>query len=171
MHWRKREKHSCLRRGRAEPTSSGSFETDRRAPLARVAALGAPELWRMARFGVVGVINTAVDIGMFSLLYFVIGVPLLASNSAAYLTAVTGSFFLNKNWTFADARSDGRTGRQYVLFVLLGLGGLALSNFVVWSFSQMVTEIVSKLFAVFALFIWNFSMSRFIVFRPQPQAR
>jgi len=146
------------------------FYSDQDEKVMIVKLLRSPELWRMARFGIVGVINTGVDIRVFSLLYFVAGVPLLVANTAAYLVAVTGSFFLNKNWTFAGSRQQGRTERQYMLFVVLGLGGLALSNLVVWSCSQVVTEIVSKLFAVVVLFIWNFGTSRLIVFRTHPKA-
>lgn len=127
-----------------------------------------PELKRVLRFGIVGVINTAVDIGIFSLLFYSFGASLLVANTAGYLVAVSGSFVLNKNWTFSETKHEGRAERQYLLFIGLGLGGLALSNIVVWSLTHFMPEIASKLASVVVLFVWNFGTSRLIVFRARP---
>ena len=121
----------------------------------------------MIRFGVVGAVNTGIDIGVFSFLFFVLNMPLLVANTIGYLVALTVSFFLNKNWTFAETKNQGRAGRQYLLFAGLGLGGLALSNLVVWSLTHVMPEIMGKLVSVVALFVWNFGTSRMIVFRPK----
>ncbi len=126
------------------------------------------ELMRVFRFGIVGVINTGVDVGVFSLLLFIFDTPVLAANTVGYLTGLCGSFFLNKHWTFSETRDQGHTGRQFLLFAGLGLGGLALSNLVVWSLVHFLPEIVSKLASVAVVFIWNFVTSRLIVFRAKP---
>lgn len=123
------------------------------------------ELKRMIRFGLIGIVNTGVDIGIFSVLFFVLGMPLLVANSIGYLASLTGSFFLNKNWTFAETKTQGRTGRQYLLFAGLGLGGLALSNLTVWSLRNVMPVIMCKLVSVVGLFAWNYGTSRMIVFR------
>ncbi len=123
------------------------------------------ELKRMTRFGLIGIFNTGVDFGIFSVLFFVVGIPLLVANTIGYLVSMTGSFFLNKNWTFAETKTQDSTGRQYFLFVVLGLGGLALSNLTVWSLSNVMPVIMCKLVAVVGLFVWNFGTSRTIVFR------
>ncbi len=118
----------------------------------------------MIRFAVVGVVNTALDVALFSLFYYVLDLPLLLANSSGYLTAATNSFFLNKYWTFAESGTQGRVHRQFVLFLALGLLGLALSNIVVWSLSAYISEIFAKLWSVGVLFVWNFGTSRSIVF-------
>lgn len=122
----------------------------------------------MIRFGVVGVVNTGVDLGIFSVLFFIIGMPLLVANTIGYLVSVTGSFFLNKHWTFAETKNEGRTRHQYLTFIGLGLGGLALANLTVWSLTHVMPVIMCKAIAVFVLFVWNFGTSRMIVFRPKP---
>jgi putative flippase GtrA len=124
------------------------------------------ELQFISRFGLVGVANTGIDIGIFSFLFFVLDLPLLAANTTGYLVALTGSFLLNKNWTFAETKTQGRTGRQYLLFVGLGLGGLALSNIAVWSLTHLMPEFASKVASVVVVFAWNYVTSRMIVFRP-----
>lgn len=127
-------------------------------------SLNKKELTKMVHFAVVGVINTGLDVAIFSLLYYIFSLPLLVANSCGYLIAATNSFILNKYWTFSESSNHGQTHRQFVLFIALGLLGLALSNIVVWSLSAYISEIAAKLWSVGVLFIWNFGTSRFIVF-------
>jgi putative flippase GtrA len=119
---------------------------------------------QIARFALVGVANTAVDIGLFALLFYVGGAPLLWANSLSYLAAGTNSFFLNKYWTFGETRHKGRMQCQIVLFFVLGIVGLALSNAVVWGLASMMPEFIGKILTVGVLFLWNFAVSRLIVF-------
>jgi putative flippase GtrA len=125
---------------------------------------------KVARFTVVGVINTGVDIAIFSLLFYVIQMPLLVANSIAYLTAATNSFVLNKYWTFSETRHHGRAHHQFGVFLVLGLIGLGLSNIVVWWLAAYVPEIVAKALSVGVLFVWNLGTSRFIVFQAKDSA-
>lgn len=123
------------------------------------------EFGRIIRFAVVGVVNTGIDIGLFSLLFYVAGAPLLLANAVGYLAGATNSFFMNKFWTFSDTRDQGQAHRQYVVFVTLGLVGLGLSSAVVWSLAFLMPEIVAKILSVGVLIVWNFGISRLIVFR------
>ena len=70
--------------------------------------------------------------------------PLLVANTMGYLVSVTGSFFINKNWTFAETKNQGRAGRQYLLCAGMGLGGLALSNLTVWALTHVMPGIRSR---------------------------
>lgn len=79
--------------------------------------------------------------------------------------AVTNSFVLNKYWTFSDSGNQGVLRRQFTMFLLLGLVGLAISNAVVWFLAYAVPEIAAKVLSVGALFVWNYATSRLIVFR------
>ena len=81
----------------------------------------------MAKFGIVGAFNTALDFGLFILLYVGLGWSALGANSASVAVAATSSFFMNRHWTFRHrARTDLR--REYSLFFLLNGVGLLIAN-------------------------------------------
>ncbi|MGE0748855.1 MAG: GtrA family protein, partial [Rhodospirillales bacterium] len=56
------------------------------------------------RFATVGLVNLAIDMAIFSALHFGLGVALIPANTVAFVVAVTNSFFMNRQWTFADRR-------------------------------------------------------------------
>ncbi|MCG8492429.1 MAG: GtrA family protein [Sneathiellales bacterium] len=115
-------------------------------------------------FGLVGVLNTGIDIAVFSLLYYELSLSIIEANTIAYFLAATNSFLLNKNWTFSETRKEGKIHRQFILFLILGLCGLALSNLVVYILAIWIPAIAAKLIAVFVSFIWNYLTSRKFVF-------
>ncbi len=123
------------------------------------------ELRRLRRFTAVGIVNTGVDLTVFTLLRLVADLALLVANSAAFGCAVTCGFFLNRRWTFADREHRHHIAHQYVMFFVLALGGLALSNAVVLSLAQTLSDIASKLLSFVFVFAWNYTTSRLIVFR------
>ncbi|WP_325048410.1 GtrA family protein [Paenibacillus sp. CAA11] len=77
----------------------------------------------LIRFGLVGVLNTAVDFIVFALLTYA-GLPYLAAQCVAYSCGIANSYIVNRSWTF-KAKSQ-RTGRELASFVLVNLGTLAL---------------------------------------------
>jgi putative flippase GtrA len=90
------------------------------------------ERWRhlvheLAKFGIVGAINTVLDFGLANLLYLGFGWPSLGAKSTSVAVAATSSFFMNRHWTF---RHRARTGlrREYTLFFLLNGIGLLIAN-------------------------------------------
>jgi putative flippase GtrA len=81
----------------------------------------------LARFGIVGAVNTVLDFGLANLLYLGLGWPSLAAKTASVAVAATSSYFMNRHWTF---RHRARTGlrREYTLFFLLNGVGLLISD-------------------------------------------
>jgi putative flippase GtrA len=81
----------------------------------------------LAKFGIVGAINTVVDFGLANLLYLGFGWPSLGAKTGSVAVAATSSFFMNRHWTF---RHRARTGlrREYALFFLLNGVGLLIAN-------------------------------------------
>src|SRR4029450_283631 len=95
------------------------------------ARLDAPR-WRhlvpeMAKFGIVGAVNTVVDFGLANLLYLGAGWSAMGAKTTSVAVAATSSFFMNRHWTF---RHRARTGlrREYTLFFLLNGVGLLIAN-------------------------------------------
>lgn len=119
---------------------------------------------KVIRFGLVGVINTLLDLVLFSVLVQGGGLGVAPANVLSYGTGILSSFFLNRNWTFKD-RSRGKAFlRSLVIFIGVNLLGLAFSTLLVLLFSTMIDEILAKILSVPLVFCWNFLTSRYLVF-------
>ena len=75
-------------------------------------------------FGLIGVINSAVDFGVFSLGYYYFGLSILASQLIAWIIAVTGSYVMNSTITFAAESGRRLEARAYATFVFAQVAGL-----------------------------------------------
>jgi putative flippase GtrA len=76
---------------------------------------------QFVRFGIVGVTNTAVTLGAYSVALR-LAVPYLPAGALGYALGASSGFVLNRAWTF---RVRGRPGR-YLAVVALGLAADAL---------------------------------------------
>src|SRR5579872_7599100 len=100
---------ACAWKGRGErgnrsamiPASQDIFARLNKAWHERALALKA------LSFGLVGLVNSAVDFGVFSFAYYYLGLPIVAANTMAWVIAVTVSYVLNSTITFA-----AESGRQ-----------------------------------------------------------
>ena len=131
------------------------------------------EVKRFAKFSVVGLTNTVIDIALFNILLYV-GLNIYLATSIAFLFAVTNSYFLNRSWTFSDRKSH-QAGRQYSLFLLVALCGLAVNNIIVFlalHFLHIANPLIKaniiRLSAIGVVVFWNYGMSRFVVFKDKP---
>lgn len=119
---------------------------------------------RAIRFGMVGVINTAIDLILFSLLVQSARLPAAPANILSYSAGILNSFLMNRAWTFND-RSRGKAFlRSFVVFAGINLLGLAFSTLLVLLFSQFMSPILAKTLSVPLVFIWNFLASRHLAF-------
>lgn len=126
---------------------------------------------RVIRFGLVGALNTALDLAVFATLFYGLAWPLLVANSLGYLVGLANSYLLNSRWTFEDRAVPGVTTRP-ALYALFNLVGLAVGNLVVWLLALALPVWLAKLGAVAATFAWNFWSSDRLVFgRASPLAR
>ena len=93
------------------------------------------EFWRrwrhlaheMAKFGIVGAVNTVLDFGLANLLYLGLHWSAMGAKTASMAVAATSSFFMNRHLDLpAPARTSLR--REYTLFFLLNGVGLLIAN-------------------------------------------
>jgi putative flippase GtrA len=122
-------------------------------------------------FGLVGVVNSAVDFGVFSLAYYFIGLPIILANIVAWAVAVTGSYIMNSLTTFAHESGRELRFKAYAGFVVSQVAGLVANTTTVFVASYFMPVLVGKLLAIGASFLVNFSLSHFIVFRRRHDSR
>lgn len=136
-----------------------------------------PIIWQVAKFGLVGVLNTAIDFGVLNILIFATGVsrgwPLAVLNIFAFVAAMTNSYWWNKKWVFED-RTGGEAAQFAEFIVISGIAALISSGIVggvtgyiepLGNLSREQWANVAKVGAVVFSFIWNFLGYKFIVFR------
>jgi putative flippase GtrA len=114
------------------------------------------------RFAVVGSLNTAIDLGVFTALTAIAGLPPDRANGISYSCGIVTSFILNRGWTFADSR--GGVAEQFTRFIVVSLASLLLSTMVVTGLSVIMAPLAAKLVSVPVMFVWNYGMTRRFVF-------
>jgi putative flippase GtrA len=123
------------------------------------------------RFGIVGVVNTAIDFAiLFTLVSF--GLPTILSNFFSTSAALTFSFFANKSFTFKYQGNNST--KQIVLFLVITTFGLWVIQPLIiigasWFLGQISNSkyfvlFISKLIAIGASLTWNYTMYRRFVF-------
>ncbi|MEQ8174229.1 MAG: GtrA family protein [Syntrophomonadaceae bacterium] len=126
-------------------------------------------LLQLMRFCIVGIANTAVDLGVFFVLTFG-GVPYLVAQVLAYSTGVVNSFFMNRRWTF---KVEGKTSwGEMSSFLLVNLSSLLLSSLLLFILYDAchVPLWLSKLAATGLCMLVNFTASRRWVFNVRKAA-
>lgn len=83
----------------------------------------------LAKFGVIGVLNFVITIGISDTLHLIMGVGPLTSFGIGTVIATTFSYFANRYWTFRHRDTSG-LGREYILFFVLN----AIALVITWVF-------------------------------------
>jgi putative flippase GtrA len=116
-------------------------------------------------FALVGVVNFAVDFGVFSFTYLHLKWPIIAANVAAWLIAVSGSYVMNSLITFAAESGRQLRLKDYATFALSQTGGLVANTATVLALAYFIPVLLAKALAIGVSFLVNFSLSHFVVFR------
>jgi len=104
--------------------SSGLLTIDEPAP---PAAAKTSLTTQVVRFGVVGAINTVVDLAILNLLIFIThtgqrGAMFALFKTVAFVCAVANSYFMNRSWTFkrVETKNPMLESSQFLFVSLLG---------------------------------------------------
>ena len=121
-----------------------------------------------ARFAVIGVLNTSVDFGVFLLALAFLTSSLVAANVLSWAVAVTGSYVMNSFITFAAESGRRLRFRAYAGFIGSGLAGLIANTATLLVAAELLLlpVVLAKVLAIGVSFLVNFSLARFVVFRP-----
>jgi putative flippase GtrA len=145
-------------------------------------------------FAMIGVVNSAIDYGVFLLARALLdssagamalfasidglcacgsgaSISLIAANAVAWIVAASGSYIMNSTITFAAESGRKLRWRAYFAFVASGVAGWIANTATLLIAAEVLLLPVwlAKLIAVLASFVVNFSLSHFVVFRAQPK--
>lgn len=150
-------------------------------------------IWQIAKFGVIGVLNTLVDIGSLALITFLLrsssgldpkkellvvsGIAITVYSiykAITFIIANINSYFWNKYWTF-NQNPEKKTHAQFLQFFAVSIVGFIIN--------VLVASIIFKTLGTFSMFtedqqgllgaaagsivglVWNFIGYKFIVFK------
>ena len=131
-------------------------------------------LKEISAFGVVGVINLFVDVGLFNFVHFRVGLGPTTSNIISTSVATTLSYFMNRHWSFSHRARTGLR-REYVLFFVINLIALGISSIVI-AFTYYVVDAhspfalnVAKFIGIGIGTVFRFWSYKRYVFPPHPE--
>ncbi|MET7308309.1 GtrA family protein [Streptomyces sp. NPDC005134] len=122
---------------------------------------------QMARFALVGVVNTGTYYGCY--LALLTALPYLAAHVIAFALSMTGSFLLNSYFTYRTRP----TWRKFLLFPLTNAANFVITTGGVWllvdrvGFSSRYAPLVAALAAIPITFV----VSRAIMLRPDARPK
>lgn len=138
--------------------------------------------WQMVRFGIVGALNTIIDVLTLNILLWRFPTHdanlLLLYNSVAYAMGAINSFSLNKHWTFQ--RRQTISGGELVRFAIVNVAGIIINDSIIWIAARMLHPLIvsnqlwantSKLAAISGTMIVSYLGMRLWVFASKPQER
>jgi len=121
--------------------------------------------YQLLKFGLVGVLNTAVDFGVFTLLTMLFSMDSIISHIISYTCGMINSYFLNKYWTFR-IQGIGKKA-EFIKFIFVNLLSLGMSSLVLNSLMTQagLTMYLAKIGAILCSMAVNFAGSKLVVFR------
>ena len=136
-----------------------------------------PVLFQAAKFALVGVLNTMIDLGVLNVLMFASGIAgglyFSLFKAVSFLLGVTNSYFWNKFWTFKSKKEVRAI--EFIEFVAIaGVGfiiNVGVASFIVntiepqFGMGERVWANAGAIMAALSGMSWNFLGYKYIVFR------
>jgi len=123
-----------------------------------------PIVEQFAKFGLVGVSNTLITYGVFTLLEEVFGVWYIAASGIGFAVGATNGFLLNRSWTFRGHGTDNSAALRW--FAVQGCG-LVLDLVLIAAFvaGAGLNKLVGQAFATAIVVVLTFFVNRRWTFR------
>ncbi|MBR0026406.1 MAG: GtrA family protein [Clostridia bacterium] len=121
------------------------------------------------KFGLVGCLNTLVDLIVFTLLNAIFHIYYLAK-IVSYSCGVLNSYFFNTRWTFQ--KEHKKSAKEFILFVVINLISLGVSLgmlYVCRNLFMIRIDFISNVIATVVSLVVNFIGNKLIVFRTEKE--
>ena len=111
---------------------------------------------QIIKFGIVGVIAAIVDVGVLVILKELLFVDVLLSSMISFCVSVIVNYLLSMTFVF-KSKNQGKI-KEFIIFVILSIGGLCLNQFILWIGIRITTVyyLIVKIFAMVIVPIYNF---------------
>ncbi|GIO11124.1 putative membrane protein YngA [Cohnella xylanilytica] len=122
--------------------------------------------WRkMAKFALVGAMNTGVDFAVFAALVYGLEAKAIAAQPVSYLCGFLNSYLWNRSWTFKSGKRASAS--ELIRFGAVNLLSFALATAVLLGLEQGLgwNALAGKAASILASLAANYAGSRLWVFR------
>lgn len=119
------------------------------------------------RYGVVGIITTAVNLFLLKIL-IELGMYYILANTISYTVGVILSYFLNQQYVFLDSSKNGKKAKeQFFKFFILRIVSLLVDNFLFYFLVTILGFQIywTRLFLTFAMILGTFIFNKWFVFK------
>jgi putative flippase GtrA len=111
-----------------------------------------------------------LEYGSFFVLLNLLHVQLYLANSLSFALGLSVSFLLNRNWTFKKETYHRKSHHQFVMYLLLALLNLFMTNLIIGSLKHFgLSPLVGKIIAMGLIIGWNFSLFNKVIFKQTQQ--
>jgi len=135
---------------------------------------GNAALWQFAKFFLIGLANTAVNVGIFN--YFINatgltrGTPLVIITAVSFLAALVNSYIWNTHWAFREGFTNSIY--QFERFFVVTFVGLLVNTTAVIMITTLfydaaapkIIDNIGNLFGILCAMVWNFIGYKYFVF-------
>ena len=123
---------------------------------------------QLIKFGIVGVIATLIDLAVLMVLKEFMKVDVLAASAVAFSVSVIANYILSMLFVF-ESRGNSKV-KEFLVFVVLSIGGLLLNQFIMWIGTEIMTAyyLWVKAFALVFVPIYNFITRKIFLEKKTP---
>lgn len=125
--------------------------------------LNKKEVIRFIKFGIVGILNTGLNWGLFYLLNL-IGLYYIISNIIAYSISVVHSYIWNSKWVFESKFNDKK--KSSFKFIILNLIGLLINSILMYLLVDIfkLVKMTSLIITTIIVMIINYVVNKLWTF-------
>jgi putative flippase GtrA len=123
---------------------------------------------KLLSFASIGVMNTVIDVLVFTAAYKLLALPLIASNVMSWFVAVSASYAMNSKVTFGRETGGIFRIKDFVRFAGSGIFAVIVATTTLVIVSHYTNIFAAKFLSMMGSFAVNFSMAHFVIFRPVP---
>ena len=122
-------------------------------------------LYKGYKFGIVGILSTVFNYGVFALLYKIISVHYILSSITGYVSGLLLGYQLNKNWTFIDQVDKSKS--YIVGYITVYAVSLVSSQAFLFFLVEflLINPLYANILAIVLSTVMNFLGTNFFVFK------
>ncbi len=125
-------------------------------------------LLQLIRYGLSGGIAFVVDFGLLWLITSICHAHYLVGAFCGYTAGLIITYLLSIKWIFSDRKLSHQQGAEFIIFTIIGLVGLLLTQGLMYAFTEYVfgTDhyLYSKLLTTVIVSLFNFAMKKILLF-------
>lgn len=113
-------------------------------------------LTQLIKFGIVGVIAAVIDVGVLVVLKEIFFVDVLIASAISFCVSVVANYLLSMTFVFKSKKQSKI--KEFIIFVVLSVGGLCLNQFILWLGVAFTTihYLIIKILAMVIVPVYNF---------------